>query len=110
MSANEKSVNGKSGVLLGDGFISSDAAKEVIINFIRRNVGPRTGMAPDLVFALDVIRQTIPKEVLTGEKLKRYNKAQSILWNLRDELCQMEATICMFWPDSDAVADDSGEQ
>lgn len=110
MGDNIKSDNIKSGVILGDGFISSDAAKEKIINFIRRYVGPRKGMAPDLVFALDVIRQTIPKSVLTGEKLKRYNKAQSILWSLRDELCQIEATICMFWPDSDEVADDVREQ
>ena len=105
MSENVKSERAKSGVVLGDGFISSDAAKEKIINFIRRNVGPRKGMAPDLVFALDVIRQTIPKSVLTGEKLKRYNKAQNILWSLRDELCQMETTIGMFWPDSGAIED-----
>ena len=94
---------GVPGVCIGEGFVSVVEAKQGIIDLVRQYVGPRSkgNMAPDLVFAIKVIEQTIPKRALTGEKLKRYEKALSILWCLRDELGHLEATIGIFWPDEE---------
>ncbi len=62
------------GVKMGDDFVSAKVAKEGVIDFIRQTVGPRenprTGkpMKPDLIFAVDVIKRTIPVNVLKGAK------------------------------------------
>jgi len=92
------------GVNAGEGYVSVEEAKQGVIDFVRQYVGPRTDsrLAPDLVFAASVIQQTIPKSVLTGEKLKRYEKALDILWRLRDDMGHLEATIGIFWPDADS--------
>jgi len=92
------------GVNIGEGYVSVAEAKEGVIKFVRQYVGPRDDdkhLAPDLVFAVNVIRQTIPTGVLTGEKLKRYERALDILWRLRDEMGHLEAIMGIFWPDAD---------
>ena len=90
------------GVKIGEDFVSAAEAKEGVIKFVRQYVGPRDDkhLAPDLVFATSVIQQTIPKSVLTGEKLRRYEKALDILWRLRDKMGHLEAIIGIFWPDA----------
>lgn len=87
----------RDGAKIGNGFVTASEAKEGLRQLVRKYVGPRTNMAPDLVFAIAVIRQTIPKSVLKGEKLRRYERALQILSRMRDELCQVETTIDIFW-------------
>ena len=96
------------GVKLGEDFVSAEEAREQIIDFIRRTVGPRknpqTGkpMKPDLIFAVDVIKRTIPASVLKGDKRQEYERALDTLFNIRDGLSQMETKIGMFWPVEDS--------
>lgn len=91
------------GVTIGDEFISEAEARQEIIDFIRRTVGPRkhpnTGkpMKPDLLFAITVIKRTIPPNVLRSEKRAEYERMLDTLFRIRDELSQMETTIGMFW-------------
>lgn len=87
-------------------FVSGEEARQGIIDFIRNTVGPRQGMKPDLVFAIDVIQRTIPKGVLRGEKLSDYKRAMKTLWDIRDRLCQIETTIGMYWPVEQAEEDE----
>jgi len=93
-----------SGVNIGDDFVKSETARQEVIDFIRRTVGPRknpkTGkpMKPDLLFAISVIKRTIPKNVLKGEKRAEFERALDTLFDIRDEMSQMETIIGMFWP------------
>ena len=68
------------GVKIGDDFVSEKDARQGVIDFIRRTVGPRinprTGkpIKPDLIWAIGVIKKTIPADVLTGEKRNEYER------------------------------------
>ncbi len=84
--------------LKSEDFVSGEEARQGIIDFIRETVGPREGMKPDLVFAIDVIARTIPKGVLKGQKLEDFKRAMRTLWNMRDRMCQIETEIGMYWP------------
>ena len=91
------------GVKIGGDFVSVKVAKEGIIDFIRRTVGPlknlQTGKreTPDLLFVVNVMKKTIPVDVLIGEKRKDYERALETLFRIRDEMSQMETTLGIFW-------------
>ena len=92
------------GIKLGDDFVTSGEAKDGLIDFIRRTVGPkknpRTGKPtkPDLVWAIGVVKKTIPLEVLKGERRKEYERALDTLFDIRDELSRAETIMGLFWP------------
>ena len=91
------------GIKIGEDFVSESQAREQVLDFIRRTVGPRknpqTGrsMKPDLIFAIDVVKRTIPADVLKGEKRGEFERALDTLFEIRDEMSRMETTIGMFW-------------
>jgi hypothetical protein len=91
------------GVKIGEDFVSAKVAKDGVIDFIRQTVGPRenprTGrpMKPDLIFAIDVIKRTIPVNVLKGEKRAEFERAINTLFDMRDKMSQMETTLGIFW-------------
>jgi hypothetical protein len=95
------------GINIGKDFVSVKAARQGIIDFIRKTVGPRknprTGkpIKPDLIWAISVIKRTIPAGILTGEKRVEYERALDTFFDIRDELSQMETTIGLFWRDDD---------
>lgn len=96
-----------SGVKIADDFVSSEEARREIVAFIRRTVGPRTNpktnkpMKPDLLFAISVMKRTIPVSILKGEKRREFERAMDTLFDIRDEMSQMETIIGMFWPVED---------
>lgn len=92
--------------LKSEDFVSGEEARQGIIDFIRETVGPREGIKPDLIFAIDVIARTIPKGVLKGQKLEDFKRAMRTLWDIRDELCQIETIIGMYWPIEQAEEDE----
>ena len=99
------------GVKIGDEFVSATEVKEGIIEFIRRTVGPlknlETGKreTPDLLFVVNVLKKTIPVDVLIGEKLKDYERALKTLFDIRDEMSRMETKLGMFWQTEDESED-----
>ena len=102
------------GVQRGDDFVSEREARQGIINFIRRTVGPRknpkTGkpIKPDLIWAIGVMKKTIPPGVLKGAKSDEYQRALDTLFDIRDELSQTETIIGMFWQIEDAKPPTTG--
>jgi hypothetical protein len=95
------------GVQIGEDFVSAKVAKKGIIDFIRDTVGPRrnpkTGkpMKPDLIWAIDVMKRTIPSDVLKGEKRAEFERAMDTLFDIRDKLSQTETKLGMFWKTED---------
>ena len=72
-------------------------------------VNPNTGkpIKPDLIWAIGVIKKTIPSRVLKGQKSDEYQRAMDTLFDMRDELSQMETIIELFWQIVDEVSEDS---
>jgi hypothetical protein len=70
-------------------------------------VGPkisrRTGklVKPRLLFAIGMLKETIPMNVLRGEKRHEFDRALGALFGIRDEMSQIETIISMFWPKED---------
>lgn len=91
------------GVKLGENFVSAAEARDNIIGKIREIAGPikdlDTGKRrkPDILFAIDVIKNTIPMDALVGMRLEDFQRALETLFNIRGELCLMETMIMMFW-------------
>ena len=97
------------GVRIGDGYVTVDEAKEDIYRFLCRMVGdPKGGggkRAPDMKFAMDVIKQTIPSDAMKGEKLKRYQRSLDILENVYKKLCWIRDSIDSLGEIKDEVCD-----
>ena len=95
------------GVQIGEDFVSSQEVKDGIIDFIRRIAGPLkdpvTGKreTPDILFVINVMKKTIPMDVLIGEKRKDYERALKTLFDMRDELSRIETKLGIFWPIED---------
>jgi hypothetical protein len=90
------------GVKINEDFVSSSVAKEQVRAILAKMVGPRTNdegkrMKPDLIFAIDVIRRTFSPRILKGQKRADYDRAIETLFDVRDELCQMDTTIELLW-------------
>ena len=84
------------GVKIGDGYVSVQDAQRDIYRFLCRMVGDPDGggkRAPDMKFAMDVIRQTIPEDAMAGEKLQRYQRSMAILETVYEKLCWIRDEI-----------------